>query len=112
MHCIHYKEKNRRGERVFVTVEYFDKNPKTYQEGDYVQVFGQPFRAKKKHIASESFLEDATEDSLWTQVTPAEIDAHHAEELAYWSPGLPGEEENICYAIRKRYDSKFEINPA
>ncbi|MBL0315962.1 MAG: hypothetical protein IPP69_09350 [Flavobacteriales bacterium] len=88
---IHYKEKNRRGERVFCTVEYFDKKPKDYQEGDYVQVFGQPFRARKTHTASSNFLKDASTDSLWTQVTPAEIDAHHAEELANWSPGVPGD---------------------
>jgi len=88
---IHYKEKNKRGERVFVTVEYFDKKPRTYNEGDYVQVFGQPFRAKKTHIASGNFLDDATQDSLWTQVTPAEVDAHHAEELDVWTPGLPGD---------------------
>ena len=88
---IHYKEKNKRGERVVVTIEYFDKLPNTYQEGDYVQVFGQPFRARKKHIASENFLADATEDSLWTQVTPAEIDAHATEDLAEWMPGIPGD---------------------
>ena len=88
---IHYKEKNKRGERLFCTVEYFSKMPRTYQEGDYVQVFGQPFRAKKSHIASGSFLVDAADDSLWTQVTPAEIDAHHAEDLELWTPGYPGE---------------------
>jgi cytochrome c-type biogenesis protein CcmF len=88
---IHYKEKSKRGERVFCTVEYFDKKPKVYSEGDYVQVFGQPFRAIVKHEASESFLKDATEDSLWTQVTPAEVDAHDTEHLDEWIPGLPGD---------------------
>jgi cytochrome c-type biogenesis protein CcmF len=88
---VHYKEKAKRGERVVCTVEYFEKLPKTYMEGQYVQVFGQPFRAKKTHIASESFLADATEDSLWTEVTPAEVDAHEAENLGLWSPGTPGE---------------------
>jgi hypothetical protein len=88
---VHYKEKAKRGERVYCTVEYFEKLPKTYTEGEYVQVFGQPFRAKKSHIASESFLADATEDSLWTEVTPAEVDAHSAEDLALWTPGTPGE---------------------
>jgi|694.fasta_scaffold05317_5 cytochrome c-type biogenesis protein CcmF len=88
---IHYKEKSKRGERVFCTVEYFDKKPKVYSEGDYVQVFGQPFRAVVKHEASESFLKDATEDSLWTQVTPAEVDAHDTEHLDEWIPGLPGD---------------------
>ena len=88
---IHYKEKTKRGERIICTVEYFDKKPKTYQEGDYVQVFGQPFRAVKTHDASDSFLADATEDSLWTQVTPAEVDAHETEHLGDWSPGVPGD---------------------
>jgi cytochrome c-type biogenesis protein CcmF len=88
---VHYKEKTKRGERVYCTVEYFEKLPKTYTEGQYIQVFGQPFRAKKTHVASESFLADATEDSLWTEVTPAEVDAHSAEELALWTPGTPGE---------------------
>ena len=88
---VHYKEKTKRGERVYCTVEYFEKLPKTYAEGQYVQVFGQPFRAKRTHVASESFLEDATEDSLWTEVTPAEVDAHSAEDLALWTPGTPGE---------------------
>jgi cytochrome c-type biogenesis protein CcmF len=88
---IHYKEKTKRGERIFCTVEYFERLPKTYSEGDYVQVFGQPFRAVKKHEASDSFLKDATEDSLWTQVTPAEVDAHDTEHLEEWVPGVPGD---------------------
>jgi len=88
---VHYKEKNKRGERVLCTVEYFEKLPKTYKEGEYVQVFGQPFRARKTHVATESFLVDATEDSLWIEVTPAEVDAHAAEDLAMWTPGSPGE---------------------
>ncbi len=88
---IHYKEKSKRGERVFCTVEYFDKRAKVYDAGDYVQVFGQAFRALEKHEASESFLKDATEDSLWTQVTPAEVDAHDTEHLQEWMPGIPGD---------------------
>ncbi|MFM7725845.1 MAG: hypothetical protein ACKO7B_04025, partial [Flavobacteriales bacterium] len=72
---VHYKEKAKRGERVYCTVEYFEKLPKTYNEGEYVQVFGQPFRAKKTHVATDNFLVDATEDSLWTEVAPAELDA-------------------------------------
>jgi len=68
---IHYKEKNKRGDRLYCTVEYFDKLPLQYNEGSYVQVFGQPYRAKKTHNASDSFLKDAMTDSLWTAVTPA-----------------------------------------
>jgi cytochrome c-type biogenesis protein CcmF len=90
-YMVHYKEKSKNGDRLHVTVEYFDIEPITYTEGDYVQVFGQPFRAKKTHIATTSFLKDATEDSLWTQVTPAEIDAHGTEHLAEWTPGRAGE---------------------
>lgn len=88
---IHYKDKYKSGERLFTTVEYLAKLPKTYKEGDYVQVFGQPFRAKKTHVASDSFLQDAADDSLWTQVTPAEVDAHSIEHLQSWQPGVPGE---------------------
>ncbi|MFM7234747.1 MAG: cytochrome c biogenesis protein CcsA, partial [Flavobacteriales bacterium] len=104
---VHYKEKAKRGERVYCTVEYFEKLPKTYNEGEYVQVFGQPFRAKKTHVATDNFLVDATEDSLWTEVAPAELDAlrlrsgtalrqssgtaQDTEELAQWTPGMPGE---------------------
>ncbi len=90
-YMVHYKEKNKNGDRVYVTVEYFSILPKKYNQGDYVQVFGQPFRAKKTHQAGNSFLEDATEDSLWTQVTPAEVDAHDSEHLHEWTPGSPGE---------------------
>jgi cytochrome c-type biogenesis protein CcmF len=88
---IHYKEKNKRGDRLYCTVEYFDKMPLQYSEGAYVQVFGQPYRAKKTHIATDSFLKDAMTDSLWTAVTPAEVDAHSAENLKEWKPGQPGE---------------------
>lgn len=88
---IHYKEKNKRGDRLYCTVEYFDKLPLQYKEGSYVQVFGQSYRAKKTHNASDSFLKDAMTDSLWTAVTPAEMDSHETEHLSDWRPGKPGE---------------------
>ncbi len=88
---IHYKEKNKREHRLYCTIEYFKKMPLQYAEGSYVKVFGQPYRAKKTHIASDSFLRDAMSDSLWTAVTPAELDAHETEHLKEWLPGQPGE---------------------
>lgn len=87
---IHYKDKEKREHRLYCTVEYFEKLPLQYSEGSYVQVFGQPYRARYTHIASDSFLKDAMQDSLWTAVTPAEIDSHEMEHLAEWKPGKPG----------------------
>ena len=90
-YAVHYKEKVKRGERVFCTVEYFDLKPRTYKEGDYVQVFGQPFRALKSHTASSQFLKDATEDKFWTEVSPAELSEEQTENLPEWSPGVAGD---------------------
>jgi cytochrome c-type biogenesis protein CcmF len=88
---VHYKEKVKRGERVYCTVEYFDVQPIKYNEGDYVTVFGALFRAKKTHTAGESFLEDAADDSLWTEVSSAEISQKQMSAIRPWTPGIPGE---------------------
>lgn len=85
---IYFRDKYRSGNRLYCTMDYLKKNPIDYAEGTYVQVQGSLFRSLKAHTASENFLHDWSEDSLWKQVTPAEADLEATPE---WAPGLPGE---------------------
>jgi cytochrome c-type biogenesis protein CcmF len=88
---VSYKDKYREGEHVKCTVEYFEMLPKNYKKDDYVEVMGTPFRATQDHVASSSFLKDATEDKFWTQITPAEAESEEAEHsMKNWMPGTPG----------------------
>ncbi|MFN0030871.1 MAG: cytochrome c biogenesis protein CcsA [Flavobacteriales bacterium] len=90
-YMVHYKEKSKNGQRLYVAMEYFERQKIWYHEGDYVQVEGQPFRALSLHEAGNSFFEDATGRNLWAAVTPAEVDAHATGHLQGWKNGLSGE---------------------
>ena len=88
---VHYKDKIKSGDRIIVTVEYFDVRPKTYQEGSYVQHLGFPFRALDTHASSGDFLTDAETNKHWTAITPGEMDSHTQTHLENWIAGTPGE---------------------
>jgi cytochrome c-type biogenesis protein CcmF len=88
---VHYKDKIKSGDRILVTVEYFDVRPKTYSEGEYVQHLGFPFRALKTHTSTGDFLSDVDQHKYWTAITPGELDSHAQSHLANWTPGVPGE---------------------
>ncbi len=85
---VHFKDKYRSGNRLYCTIDYLKKEPISYNEGEYVVVQGSLFRSLKSHTASDSFLRDWAQDSLWKEVTPAEYDMDEAPE---WKPGKPGE---------------------
>lgn len=87
---VHFRDKYRNANRLYCTIDYLRKDPITYKEGDYVSMKGSAFRALKTHVSSGDFVADWSQDSLWTQVTPAEADA---EEIPEWKPGIPGERE-------------------
>jgi cytochrome c-type biogenesis protein CcmF len=74
---------------LYCEVEYFDLQPKQYNEGDLVMMQDMVFRANENHIASESFLKDWSEDSLWSaMMVPSEATEAKAKP---WQPGKPGE---------------------
>lgn len=86
---VHYRDKYKSGERLFVTIDYLDMEPVTYEEGEYVSMQGMVFRSMKKHTASESFLDDWGKDSLWSMVPMATEE--ELETTKAWQPGKPGE---------------------
>lgn len=68
-------------------VEYYDKLPKRYKEGDLVVMIGAIFRCMEDHVASESFLDDM--ETRWSQVPmPNERQSQTAR---LWQNGDPGE---------------------
>jgi cytochrome c-type biogenesis protein CcmF len=85
---VHFKDKYKSGNRLYCTIDYLKKLPKEYKAGQYVEVQGSTFRSLKDHTASESFLRDWSQDSLWKEVTPAEFGEEEAPE---WVAGVPGE---------------------
>lgn len=84
---VYFKDKYKEGNRLYCTIEYLEKEPIEYKKDEYVIVQGSLFRSLKDHKASDSFLKDWSQDSLWKEVTPAEYDM---DEAAEWAPGKPG----------------------
>ncbi|MEY2938205.1 MAG: hypothetical protein RL062_794 [Bacteroidota bacterium] len=84
-----YKEKYKDGSHLKVKIDFLEKLPIQYQEGTYRSMQGMVFRCMHSHQASDSFLSDWQEDSLWSVVpTPIEKIKSAAK---LWQPGKPGE---------------------
>lgn len=68
-------------------VEYFEKVPKEYKEGDLAIMIGAVFRCMENHTASDKFLEDM--EARWSQVPiPNE---RQSQQARIWQNGNPGE---------------------
>jgi len=86
-YCVHYKSKKRISDRLLCEVEYFEKMPKVYKEGDIIEKTGIYFRAVKDHKAGE-FLQDWSVDSLWKP--EASISHEDEHKVQNWKNGEPG----------------------
>jgi cytochrome c-type biogenesis protein CcmF len=86
---VHYRDKYKSGDRLFVTMDYLKMEPIVYQEGEQVNMQGMLFRSMKTHQASENFLDDWGRDSLWSMVPMASEE--EIEEAKAWQPGKAGE---------------------
>lgn len=83
-----YKKKEKNGDHLNITVDFFHKEPLNYREGEYRSMQGMIFRCNKDHIAGDSFLRNWSEDSLWSTVpmpTPALV-----ANTIMWQPGKIG----------------------
>lgn len=73
---VSFRNKYKEGSHIYAIVDYFEVNPAQYQEGTKVKMNGDIFRCKKAHTATDNFLKDWSEDSLWTLLpapTPEEL---------------------------------------
>jgi cytochrome c-type biogenesis protein CcmF len=73
---VSFRNKYKEGSHIYAVVDYFEVSPANYSEGTKVKMNGDIFRCKKAHTASDNFLKDWSEDSLWTLVpapTPDEL---------------------------------------
>jgi len=86
---IRYKDKYIDADSVHLRcqVEYFEKMPKQYSEGDLAIMIGAIFRCMEDHTASPKFLDDM--ETKWSQVPyPNERQSQGAR---LWQNGIPGE---------------------
>ncbi|MFZ6052201.1 cytochrome c biogenesis protein CcsA [Halocola ammonii] len=87
-------------------IEYFNKAPKNYKEGDVVYHRNFVFQALQDHEASNNFLKDMKEN--WTRVPmPNE---RQSEEVQLWKSGVPGEYQYSLHP-RVQLSEKFENTP-
>lgn len=93
-HFVHYDGKDRGNVRVKYGIEFFKTQDRYYREGDIVTHRGGMFRAKKKHLASERFLQDRPKH--WERLsTPTE---KQKKKASGWHSARPG-------------NKKFELEP-
>ena len=86
---ITYKDRYRDGIHVKFQIDYFDRVPKQYKEGDVIFFNNMFFEAKTDHLASRTFIEQM--ESEWRFIPiPNE---RHAKEAQRWVSGEPGEKE-------------------
>ncbi|MDP4629810.1 MAG: cytochrome c biogenesis protein CcsA [Flavobacteriales bacterium] len=85
---VSFRNKYKEGSHIYAIVDYFEVTPANYTEGAKVKMNGDIFRCKKSHTATDNFLKDWSEDSLWTLVpapTPDELLA-----TSNWNSGKAG----------------------
>jgi cytochrome c-type biogenesis protein CcmF len=73
---VSFRKKYKEGSHIYAIVDYFEVTPANYTEGTKIKMNGDIFRCKKGHTATDNFLKDWSEDSLWTLVpapTPDEL---------------------------------------
>ncbi len=83
-----YKEKYKDGDHLKVKVDFYNKEKISYNEGDYRSMQGMVFRCMETHDASDNFLHDWSEDSLWSVVPSPRFDVQQKAKL--WQPGKVG----------------------
>ncbi len=96
---IQYEEKNKEGVNVYYTINYFEQNPNTYQQGDYVISKGMIFRATENHQPSENFVAD---QPYWQEVENPT--SEELQKVKVWSPFRPGEK---LFSLNPR----IQLNP-
>jgi hypothetical protein len=83
-----YEDKYKEGDHLKVKINFLEKLPIQYKAGEYRSMQGMVFRSMKDHQASDSFLKDWQEDSLWTVVPAPRQDIKLKAKM--WQPGTPG----------------------
>ncbi|MEY3597600.1 MAG: hypothetical protein RL521_22 [Bacteroidota bacterium] len=83
-----YEDKYKEGDHLKVKINFLEKLPIQYKAGDYRSMQGMVFRCMKDHQATDSFLTDWQEDSLWSVIPAPRQDIKSQAKL--WQPGKPG----------------------
>jgi cytochrome c-type biogenesis protein CcmF len=84
---VSYRDRYQEGIHVKFRMDYFEKQPHTYQPGDVVFFDGMVFEAKETHEASRQFSDDL-EDHWMFIPFPNERQARAAQ---LWKSGVPGD---------------------
>ncbi|MEO0404463.1 MAG: cytochrome c-type biogenesis CcmF C-terminal domain-containing protein, partial [Bacteroidota bacterium] len=85
---ISYRERYTEANNLKFVIDYFDRVPKTYNEGDAVYHKGMVFMATARHEATPTF--DITSfEKYWTMVPPTNEGVY--ERATRWVNGQPGE---------------------
>lgn len=103
---VNYKRRFVDDNKLKFEIEYFDKNPKHYKEGDVVYHRNYVFQALEDHQATNNFLADMKEN--WMRVPmPNE---RQSEEVELWKSGTPGEYLYSLYPM-VQLSEEFENTP-
>lgn len=81
------KEMAENGYQFRTTVDFFEKNPKIYRQGDVIQFLDEFYYCRYDHRASSSLIEDI--DSMWS-IMPA-ANPNQVARSAPWTNGEAGE---------------------
>lgn len=84
---ISYRDRYEENIHVKFQIDYFDKVPKAYKEGDVIFFNNMFFEAKEDHIASRTFVEDMEEKWRFIPIP----NQRHANEAKRWISGTAGD---------------------
>lgn len=96
---VSYKGRSKEGINVYYEIDYFDKLPRSYKQGDYVVARGAIFQSTIDHTPGLDFVMD---QKNWELVDdPRNVDIDNVKS---WSPYKPGEK---LFTLRPR----IQLNP-
>ncbi|NNC84192.1 MAG: cytochrome c biogenesis protein CcsA [Flavobacteriales bacterium] len=97
---VSFQDKYRDDVNIYFQMDYFDLSPKTYQEGDFIYMLGEIYRAKEEHPAGLDMMQDI--GRYWEPYpdpSPEEVDR-----AALWTPYEAGER-------LFRLEPRIQLNP-